>query len=89
MSEKFCPCCKNRCPADALSCHRGREYFADRGEGEKGEREGDEVVLLLRKCGHALHHGHGHGDVRLDFLTEDERARLVVLLKKCLNFLEQ
>lgn len=88
MSEKFCPCCKNKCPVDALSCHRGREYFGQRGESGKEEREGDEVVVLLRKCGHTLHHGHGHGTVVMDFLTEDERAQLIVLLKKCLNHLE-
>lgn len=91
MEEQFCPCCKNRCPVTDLSCHRGREYFAVRGEGgERGEspREADEVVTLLRKCGHTLHHGHGHNAVTIEGLTEDERATLIVLLKKCLSSIE-
>lgn len=94
MEEKVCPCCNRHCPADALSCHRGMEYFGasgargGRGEG-RGKPDEDEVVILLRRCGHALHHGHGGGGVKFDFLTEDERAQLTVLLKKCANNLEK
>lgn len=86
--EEFCPCCGKRCPKESLSCHRGREYFG--GGSERGrEGDGDEVVLLLRKCGHTLHHGHGHGPVSIGGLTQEERAQLVDLLKKCLNSLEK
>lgn len=87
MEEKFCPCCGRKCPSDALRCHRGREYFGVEGNGDR--EEGDEVVALLRECGHTLHHAHGHGEVRIGGLTQEERAELVALLKKCLVSLKQ
>lgn len=107
MDDKFCPCCKNRCPADSLSCGRGRAYFGMGRSGDESEAHGghgghtgheqgghgfpeggDEIVNLLRKCGHTLHHAYGHGDVRLDCLTEEERTQLAALLNKCLKNLE-
>lgn len=89
MGEKNCPCCGKHCPIEALSCHRGREFFGERGEHREKPADEDEVVILLRRLGHTLHHGHGHGGAKLDCLNEAERAELIVLLKKCLSNLEQ
>ncbi len=93
MEEKFCPCCKNRCPVTALSCGKGKAYFGISAEGEHGRRgfqeSGDEVVDLLLKCGHTLHHSHGASEIKLYCLNQEERAQLVALLKKCLKNLER
>ena len=97
MQEQFCPGCSNRCPVDALSCGKGRAYFGiDNNDGGKRFGKGghgfkessDEIVNLLRKCGHTLHHAHGEEEVKLDCLSESERNELKKLLIKCLQNLD-
>lgn len=88
MSENICPCCGNHCSRDSLKCGRGRAYFGT--ESAHGEMHGghrlneneEEAVRLLRRCGHALHHGEG---LNTDALTKEEKDRLSALLKKCLG----
>lgn len=93
--DKVCPCCNRHCPVDALSCPRGRQHFhlTEGGEGRPpfGEphdgQEEENAIMLLRKCGHFLHHSVGHGgdaDALLSAFTPEERATLEALLKKCL-----
>lgn len=68
--ERSCPCCGRHCPAEELSCERGRAYFS--GEAaEGGERHGDgepcEGGAFHRNGGpngEGPFHGHGrpHGE---------------------------
>lgn len=87
--ENNCPCCKNHCPQDDLRCPRGREYFGIRNESDRHpENPEEKTIVLLRKCGHFLHHNAGHDSNParlLQALTEDERTTLESLLEKCLN----
>lgn len=93
MTEEFCPCCPNRCAKESLKCGRGRAYFGGNSDGSPEKSRGahghgggfaneEEVVTLLRRCGHLLHHG---GGLNTDALDADEKARLTALLKKCLG----
>lgn len=75
MEVKFCDRCENHCPADALKCGKGRRHF---GLKEPGG-DSSPVTMLLRKCGHALHHGN---ELPLAVLTEAEQAQLQTLLEK-------
>lgn len=100
--ENTCPCCGRRCPVDDLHCDRGREHFGTQGEsrgahgaheshgshGPHESRSEGKALMLLRKCGHFLHHsGDAVGDPAqlLSVLTEEERTQLETLLEKCLN----
>lgn len=91
--ENICPCCDNHCPADNLRCRRGREHFGikDEGAGHHEHRPmhpEEKIIVLLRKCGHYLHHNAGRGGDTaplLNALTADERNTLEVLLEKCLE----
>lgn len=85
--EQNCPCCGNHCPQSNLMCPRGQRYFGSEAakSEERRDRHGraeeqDEIILLLRKCGHYLHHG-GVGELKT--LTAEERKTLTDLLKKC------
>lgn len=88
--EKNCPHCDKHCPADQLHCPRGREYFGIKEEGHDGHHahSDENMIMLLRKCGHFLHHSVGRDqDITpmLNALTPEERSILEILLKKCLN----
>lgn len=96
MAE-VCPHCENHCPADDLKCPRGMNHFGISEEEARANMSADKVaILLLRKCGHHLHHNFGHGNKEgkaearpasptLDALTEEEKATLISLLDKCLK----
>ncbi|MGN0572261.1 MAG: hypothetical protein ACI4K9_08790 [Candidatus Fimenecus sp.] len=90
--EKTCPCCEKHCFQNQLRCRRGREHFgiipskidmpnhADVAD-EKG-------IVLLRKCGHFLHHSVSRYDDTsslLKALTAEEKNTLETLLEKCLQ----
>lgn len=81
-----CPGCGRHCPADALHCGRGREYFGIQiPEGENGHHRrmpvkdnpdaplSEQVLGAMRGCGHFLHHSVGHGN------SADSEALLAVL----------
>ncbi len=90
--ENICPCCDRHCPKDDLHCRRGEEHFgvesggSRRYDGNPGKPE-ERMIVLLRKCGHFLHHNVGRdGDAAAlaDALTAEEKATLETLLEKCL-----
>lgn len=96
--KQVCPCCDRHCPAENLHCSRGKEHFGlptDKNERKgHGPREIDEknmsadeiVLILMRQCGHFLHHNMGGGEAaELSFYTEEEKQELIRLLKKCIN----
>lgn len=96
--EKNCPCCDRHCPADQLHCNRGREHFGlpleeergghgHGGHGGHGHPNEDPLIMLLRRCGHDLHHSEGGAD--LSALTREERGELARLLQKCLDSWQQ
>ncbi|MGN1346780.1 MAG: hypothetical protein ACI4V1_08335 [Eubacteriales bacterium] len=68
---------------------RDREHFGreDGRPGPEGRTE-ERMLVLLRECGHFLHHNVGpKADVQplVDALTPEERAELEALLQKCLE----
>ena len=86
--ERNCPCCGNHCPREALKCPRGQRYFGGSApSGEEhvrhahGAESGDEIVTLLRKCGHYLHHSEKPAVITC--LSAEERRTLTELLNKC------
>lgn len=84
--EKNCPCCGKHCPVDHLSCPTGRAHFGIREE-ERPVNPEEKMILLLRKCGHFLHHSAGNGGdtaALTNALTPEERTTLETLLEKCL-----
>lgn len=91
--ENICPICNRHCPVDDLHCHRGREYFGNsdgghRQHNDRPMRPEEKMIVLLRKCGHFLHHNIGRdGDVSplINALSTEERATLETLLEKCLD----
>lgn len=90
MTEKTCPQCANHCSADALKCRKGEKYFGiQRQEGDSSSMTTEEQILvLLRRCGHHLHHNAGHdtkADILVGMLTEEEKASLEAILQKCLQ----
>lgn len=95
--ETNCPCCNNHCPKDALHCKEGRAHFGipepqDPPVGPRPAAANDDVVTLLRKCGHFLHHSFGHGgdtSALLAALTPEEQETLRTLLRKCLEAWQQ
>ena len=58
----------------------GEHGHSEHGHGRPNE---DPLIMLLRRCGHYLHHGAGEAD--LSALTREERAELARLLQKCLD----
>lgn len=97
-TTKTCPECKNHCPVDNLQCPKGMEHFGIETEKGKGpgrrdmdisKMEPDEAVLvLMRQCGHYLHHNVGHGgnvdpQALLSSLSMEEKKQLIALLSKC------
>lgn len=90
MAEKICPQCENHCPADALKCGKGEKYFGiRRQEREISSMTADErILVLLRRCGHYLHHNAGHDTnaaALVGMLTAEEKDSLEVTLQKCLQ----
>lgn len=91
--ETYCPHCENQCPVDDLKCSNGREHFGVQEEnrrkpGNQPARQEDRTIVLLRKCGHFLHHNVGRdGDTAalLTALSAEEKATLDTLLEKCLE----
>lgn len=90
--ENTCPCCGRHCPIEDLHCDRGRAHFGGEGEshsfhGSHESRPEEKALVLLRKCGHFLHHSGDAGNPArlLSVLTEEERLQLEYLLEKCLN----
>lgn len=82
--EQTCPCCERHCPASALRCSRGEAHFS----GGHPEAPREDLITLLRRCGHFLHHSLAQdADTAplLAVLTAEEQAELTALLKKCLN----
>ena len=94
-----CPCCDRHCHKDDLHCHRGRKYFGleEKNQEQRPEHpqsqeqpknEEEKIILLLRKCGHFLHHNVGQGGdtaVLLQGLSPEEKTTLSTLLEKCSN----
>lgn len=86
--EGNCPKCENHCSADKLKCPEGRKYFGIKSPAKKPEEltVEDQILILLRRCGHYLHHYAG-SDVNsaglLAGLEKNEKAALAVLLQKC------
>lgn len=97
MPNEVCPLCDNHCPADHPRCPRGREHFgikeegpAHHGPGAEPKTPEEKLLMLLRKCGHHLHHNLGHGEAvdsaeMLKALSAEEKATLISLLEKCLH----
>lgn len=90
MAEKICPQCENHCSVDALRCGKGAKYFGiQHQERDISSMTIDErILVLLRRCGHHLHHNAGHdtNDAALvDILTAEEKTSLEVILQKCLR----
>lgn len=89
--EKNCPCCNRHCPADNLHCPTGRKYFGIEDKDSPADHPVDsnkKMILLLRKCGHFLHHNVGQNDDTtplVNALTSEERITLEYLLEKCLD----
>ena len=86
--EKNCPCCDKHCPVEKLSCGEGRRHFGKEMEDRPQER----MIVLLRKCGHLLHHSLGPGTDAApltEALSAEERATLESLLEKCLKHWER
>ena len=88
-----CNQCPKGCPADALSCGKGRAYFERLQKGETApeampESE-NELVRLLIKCGRVAEHKsekmreHGKDESAMfQCLTEEEQAVLKEILSK-------
>lgn len=92
--EQNCPCCDNRCPADEPGCATGKERFGiKRAQGERAAAQPEgadaKLIVLLRKCGHFLHHNAPGGAATASGLSEQERQTLEALLEKCLANLRQ
>lgn len=92
-----CPCCDNHCPKDQLGCSTGRQHFGieepkhAHAAGHPANSD-DTLIVLLRKCGHFLHHNIGRdGDTAplLNALSPDERKTLEALLEKCIKNWQQ
>lgn len=87
-----CNQCPKSCPADALSCGKGRAYFERLQNGENSPEiagSENELVRLLTKCGKVAEHKsekmreHGKDEaVMFQCLTGEEKAKLQELLSK-------
>ena len=85
--EKNCPCCDRHCPVEKLSCGEGRRHFGMEDARREGAAE-ERMIVLLRRCGHFLHHSLGPGAnaaALAEALSAEERATLEALLEKCLK----
>lgn len=98
-----CHGCDNHCPADKLKCPRGMEYFGiNNGSEERGRRfnpaeqdilkmsADDALIMLMRKCGHYLHHNAGqnanvNNSDLLSSLSDTEKDIMILLLQKCVR----
>lgn len=60
--------------------HGGRTGHEGRG-GFKGGEKPEDLLGLMRACGHALHHGNA-GDEFFDALSAEEKEQLKAILKK-------
>ena len=91
MEKETCSGCENHCAVDDLKCGKGAKLLGLRRE-EKNLDElpaEERVLVLLRKCGHYLHHNAGRdADPVALFggLSEEEKSALELLLKKCLEY---
>ena len=67
----------------------GSRAPADHAPAE--EKKEEKLIVLLRRCGHFLHHSAGTEDTAslLNALTTEERATLEGLLEKCLAHWEK
>ncbi|MGN0519712.1 MAG: hypothetical protein ACI4LB_03140 [Candidatus Fimenecus sp.] len=90
--EKTCPCSEKHCFQNQLRCRRGKEHFglatdfADFSESSDSTEE--KAVILMRKCGHFLHHTaqySANSTSLLQALTAEEKKTLEKLLEKCLQ----
>lgn len=86
-----CNQCHNHCPADALRCDRGKNYFERLKNGEEAALPESEnaLVRLLTKCAGVAQHKsqkmreHGKNEnAMFESLTAEEQARLEELLTK-------
>lgn len=98
MQEK-CPQCENHCAKEELKCPEGRKYFGlpvekkeagGRGPGKEPETLDEKVIVMLRKCGHYLHHNAGHGEAAAriappESMSDVEKIALCSLLEKCMQ----
>lgn len=94
-NEKNCPMCGNHCDKEELQCGRGKRYFGESGESAQHGKEGhahgapfdvaneEPAKLLLRRCGHLLHHG--GAEHLLDALSAEEKETLCAILNKALK----
>lgn len=85
--EMVRPQCENHCPADQLRCPRGQAHFGTAAQEPEEQSLDDAVILLMRKCGHYLHH-HGadaSGEALLSALSEAGKNELIALLEKCMQ----
>lgn len=69
--------------------HEGHEEHG-RHEGHEGHgaHAEEKALVLLRQCGHYLHHSAAHGEgsaALLSVLSAEEKASLEALLQKCLD----
>ena len=88
--EKNCPCCDKHCPVEKLSCGEGRRHFGME-DARHADAPDERMIVLLRKCGHFLHHSMGSGADAApltEALSAEERATLENLLEKCLKHWE-
>lgn len=90
MTKQNCPECDNHCPVDALKCGKGKQYFGlPREERDiSGMGQEDRILVLLRKCGHYLHHNVGRdadAAALTGGLSVEEKTTLEALLQKCLE----
>lgn len=92
-TQQLCPNCENHCPSDQLRCPRGIAYFSGKENPDDSRQQQDlehmapedAVIMLMRKCGHYLHH-HGANASNaqlLSTLSDAEKRELIALLKKC------
>ena len=83
-----CSQCPRHCPADALSCGRGKAYFERLRSGDQFESDDETANALVELAQGVKHMGTmmkrmGRDTTSLlDALTEDEQAQLLALLKK-------
>lgn len=89
-TNKNCPECDNHCPVEDLKCKKGAEHFGvPLKEKDISMLPAEErIIVLLRKCGHHLHHNVGRGaDTAslVNVLSEEEKSSLEALLQKCLK----
>lgn len=87
---EHCNQCKNKCPAQALQCGRGRAYFARLQRGEKEFCSQNPLTRLLVQCGQIAKHkgemlqAHGVEESAMfqQGLSPEEQAQLLALLQK-------